>query len=93
MMITTNIIQPTSVGGYSILPLRRNWHVTFSLLNRMWEVQQEYRADIFARTLSKVEAIGIGTTQAREGAETLIVHTMDGRIAYQHNYDRYRWPD
>lgn len=77
----------------SILPLRRDWHVTFDRSCMFWKVKQEYRADHWGMAITKTEAIAMGMMQARLGHESLIIHGMDGKIQTVYNYDKFRWPD
>ena len=69
----------------SIVPLRRDWHVTPK--GAYWQLKQEYRYDIWGLYLTKAEAIGAGIDQARLGATSLVLHGLDGRIQTVWSYD------
>jgi hypothetical protein len=58
-----------------------------------WKVKQEYRSEVFGYALTKIEAMSMGMAQAREGAVSLVVHGMDGKIQTVYSYDDYTWPD
>ena len=69
----------------SIAPLRSDFHVVPHGV--YWEVKQEHHAFTWGTYLTKAEAVGEATTQARQGHVSLIVHGRDGHIQYSNNYE------
>lgn len=76
----------------SIIPTRRDYHVTLERSSMLWKVQQEHRAFATKYTISKVEAVGYATELAREAGVSIVVHGMDGRIQYVRSYKGWSAP-
>lgn len=69
-----------------------NIHVMYR--NKYWDVFHAGMKDIPCGTfISKIEAVGYGTTLARTDAVELIVHGMNGRFQYRHDYRDMIPPD
>jgi hypothetical protein len=77
----------------TVVPMpRRDWHVVFERSSMLWAVRRENNPDVWQYTITKLEAVGLGMTQAREGYASLIIHGMDGRIQSVKSYANWSGP-
>ncbi len=67
-------------------------HVTFERSTSMWTLLREKTVQPWGRFLTKVEALGEGTKQARHLGVQLIEHGRNGQIQRATNYSAWRGP-
>lgn len=80
----------THISPLTIRPLRSDFHVV--PFGYMWKLSQEHRVNPVGIYTTKVQAIGEGVKQARDGRVSLVMHGRDGRIQRVYSYDDWVWP-
>lgn len=73
-------------------PIRTDWHVVWEDRSKLWALRKERQQDPEGYFITKIEAMGEGTKQARHYGVSLITHGTDGKIQNVTSYDAWRGP-